>query len=115
MSHIASPSSEPSSAHTPNDRSRERLSEDPRVGLRSRGDPRTVLEPCPRDRGAVTSLIADIHQRSDVAMLIVEQDVALALRLADRGYLLETGRIVKDGDSATLLNDPAIRESSLGI
>jgi branched-chain amino acid transport system ATP-binding protein len=46
------------------------------------------------------------------ALLVVEQDVDAALRIASRGYVLETGRIAL---SAELLEDPRVREAYLGI
>jgi len=53
--------------------------------------------------------------RLGTALLIVEQDVDAALRIASRGYVLETGRIVSSGKSAELLDDPRVREAYLGI
>jgi branched-chain amino acid transport system ATP-binding protein len=49
------------------------------------------------------------------AILLVEQDVDLALDLAARGYVLENGRVVASGASAELLADPRLREAYLGI
>jgi branched-chain amino acid transport system ATP-binding protein len=50
-----------------------------------------------------------------VTVLLVEQHARRALRLASRGYVLETGRIVASGPSATLAADPAIRAAYLGL
>jgi branched-chain amino acid transport system ATP-binding protein len=47
-------------------------------------------------------------------MLLVEQNAALALELADRAYVLETGRVVMSGKSAEVKNNEAIRKSYLG-
>jgi branched-chain amino acid transport system ATP-binding protein len=49
------------------------------------------------------------------ALLLVEQDVDAALRIAARGYVLETGRIVAGGPSSELSEDPRVREAYLGI
>jgi branched-chain amino acid transport system ATP-binding protein len=49
-----------------------------------------------------------------VTMLIVEQNAALALSIADHAYLLETGRIVLSGTSAEILADDTVRNSYLG-
>ena len=38
-----------------------------------------------------------------------------ALRIAGRGYVLETGRVVTTGESAELLEDPRVREAYLGV
>jgi branched-chain amino acid transport system ATP-binding protein len=49
------------------------------------------------------------------ALLLVEQDVDAALRIAGRGYVLETGRIAASGSSAELSEDPRVREAYLGM
>jgi branched-chain amino acid transport system ATP-binding protein len=49
------------------------------------------------------------------AVLLVEQDVVLALEIADRGYVLENGRIVMSGPAAELRRDPAVRKAYLGV
>ena len=50
-----------------------------------------------------------------MAILIVDQDVEIALSAADRGYVLEKGRITASGPSAELLHDPRIRSAYLGL
>jgi branched-chain amino acid transport system ATP-binding protein len=45
----------------------------------------------------------------------VEQNAELALELADRGYVLETGRIVASGDATDLLNSESIKKAYLGL
>lgn len=54
-------------------------------------------------------------QRDGVAILLVEQDIHLALSAADRGYVMETGHIVQSGPAQALINDPAVRQAYLGI
>jgi branched-chain amino acid transport system ATP-binding protein len=54
-------------------------------------------------------------RRSGVTVLLVEQNVSAALAIADRAYVIETGRIVLSGASAALANDPRVREAYLGI
>jgi branched-chain amino acid transport system ATP-binding protein len=49
------------------------------------------------------------------SLLLVEQDVDAALRIAARGYVLETGRIAASGSSAELSEDPRVREAYLGV
>ena len=49
------------------------------------------------------------------ALLLVEQDVDAALRIAGRGYVLETGRVAASGSSAELSEDPRVREAYLGM
>jgi branched-chain amino acid transport system ATP-binding protein len=55
-----------------------------------------------------------INAEAKVSMLLVEQNAALALELADHAYVLETGRIVMSGTSAAVKGDEAIRKSYLG-
>jgi branched-chain amino acid transport system ATP-binding protein len=50
-----------------------------------------------------------------VTVLLVEQDVFAAFSIADRGYVLETGRIVQEGRVADLERDPALRRAYLGV
>jgi branched-chain amino acid transport system ATP-binding protein len=71
--------------------------------------------------GLAPKLVEDILGRLEevasrgTALLIVEQDVDAALRIASRGYVLETGRIVASGESEQLLDDPKVREAYLGV
>ena len=50
-----------------------------------------------------------------VTVLLVEQDIHLALSGADRGYVMETGSIVHSGDASALIDDPAVRKAYLGL
>ncbi|ALV30534.1 ABC transporter ATP-binding protein [Pannonibacter phragmitetus] len=51
----------------------------------------------------------------DVTVLLVEQNAFGALKIADRGYVMETGKITMQGPAADLIADPRIREAYLGI
>jgi branched-chain amino acid transport system ATP-binding protein len=53
--------------------------------------------------------------RAGMSILIVEQNVVRAFELAGRGYILEIGRIVKEGLSEALASDPHVRQSYLGL
>ena len=55
-----------------------------------------------------------INQESKVSMLLVEQNAALALALAENAYVLETGRVVMSGTSAEVSSNEQIRKSYLG-
>jgi branched-chain amino acid transport system ATP-binding protein len=55
-----------------------------------------------------------INQADGISMLLVEQNAALALRLADHAYLLETGRVVISGSAEEIRNDESVRRSYLG-
>jgi branched-chain amino acid transport system ATP-binding protein len=58
--------------------------------------------------------LRDIH-KSGVSILLVEQNAAMALRLASRGYLLETGSCVAEGDTKELLANDYVRQIYLGM
>ena len=62
---------------------------------------------------ALADTIVRLHN-SGLTILLVEQRVDLALRLADRGYVMETGRIVLEDDALALLADERVREAYLG-
>jgi branched-chain amino acid transport system ATP-binding protein len=49
------------------------------------------------------------------AVLLVEQNVREALRVADRAYVLQTGKVVLDGTAASLIGDPLVQQAFLGI
>jgi branched-chain amino acid transport system ATP-binding protein len=57
--------------------------------------------------------IKELHA-AGITILLVEQRVDLALRLADRGYVLETGSIVLEDKAAALLADPRVQQAYLG-
>jgi branched-chain amino acid transport system ATP-binding protein len=59
--------------------------------------------------------LIDTINRQGTTVLLVEQDVQVALEHADRAYVLETGRIVKTGPAAELSDDPAIKQAYLGL
>jgi branched-chain amino acid transport system ATP-binding protein len=59
-------------------------------------------------------VIRDINARG-VSVLMVEQHVELTLEIADHAYILEMGRIVADGTSSELANDPRVREAYLSL
>jgi branched-chain amino acid transport system ATP-binding protein len=64
---------------------------------------------------AIFERIAQIHKEDGLAILLVEQRVAEALELSDRGYVLDTGRMVLEGSYETLLADDRVRRSYLGL
>ena len=60
------------------------------------------------------NILRRINQAERVSMLLVEQNAAMALELADHAYLIETGRMVLAGSAAALKQDDAVRRSYLG-
>jgi len=63
----------------------------------------------------IAGVIRTINSDRGVSILLVEQDVGLALEIANRGYVLDTGRIVIDGPSSELLLRDDIRAAYLGL
>ena len=61
----------------------------------------------------IFSIIRTIRD-SGVTVLLIEQNANAALKIADRGYVLETGRITLEGSGRQLLSDPAVRSAYLG-
>ena len=62
----------------------------------------------------IFSIISEINQQG-TTILLVEQNAQQALSRAHRGYVLETGRIVKTGTGQDLLHDSAVKEAYLGV
>jgi len=62
----------------------------------------------------IADIIAEVN-RQGVSVVLVEQNATMALSLAHHGYILENGRVVKDGTGAALLADKDIQEFYLGV
>jgi branched-chain amino acid transport system ATP-binding protein len=63
----------------------------------------------------IAGVIRTINRDRGISILLVEQDVGLALEIAARGYVLDTGRIIIDGPSSELLLRDDIRAAYLGL
>ncbi|MDD6160250.1 MAG: ABC transporter ATP-binding protein [Oscillospiraceae bacterium] len=61
----------------------------------------------------IFDIIKSMH-KAGTTILLVEQNAQMALSVADRGYVLETGKIVATGTGAQLLNDEAVKKAYLG-
>jgi branched-chain amino acid transport system ATP-binding protein len=59
--------------------------------------------------------IVNINKEERIAMLVVEQNVLSALKIAEYGYVMENGRVVLDGRTEKLRDNPDIREFYLGL
>ena len=77
------------------------LMDEPSMGL----SPKLVKE--------IFSIIRTLHEQ-DITSLQVEQNAKMALSIADRAYVLETGRITMEGDAKELLNNEQVRKAYLG-
>lgn len=62
----------------------------------------------------IFDIIVEINQQG-TTVLLVEQNAQQALSRAHRAYVLETGRIVKEGTGSELLHDPAVKDAYLGV
>jgi branched-chain amino acid transport system ATP-binding protein len=62
----------------------------------------------------ILNAIDTIHRDEGLSFLLVEQDVQIALERADRGYVIENGRIVVSGSGKDLLNSTEVRAAYLG-
>ena len=61
----------------------------------------------------IFDIIQSLH-KAGTTILLVEQNAQMALSVADRGYVLETGKIVTSGTGAELLNDESVKKAYLG-
>jgi branched-chain amino acid transport system ATP-binding protein len=90
------------------------------IGRAIVGKPRLILldEPslglAPLVVQDIFGIIARINREQGVAMLLVEQNAHVALRVAHAGYIMESGRIVISGETSKLLNDPDVQRFYLG-
>jgi len=63
----------------------------------------------------ILRVIKQIHESTGITILLVEQHIDMALRLADRGYIIENGHIVMQGGARNLLVNKQVRDAYFGI
>jgi branched-chain amino acid transport system ATP-binding protein len=63
----------------------------------------------------IFGIVRDLNQKEGVSFLLAEQNTHVALRFADYGYILETGRVVMDGSAAELASNEDVKEFYLGM
>ncbi len=68
----------------------------------------------PRLVQQIGDIIVEIN-RQGTSVLLIEQNAAMALSIADRGYIMETGKMVMDGPAERLRHDPDVKEFYLGL
>ncbi len=76
-------------------------------------EPSLGLAPTVAD--AIFEGIEQIHREQGITVLLVEQRVAEAIESCDRGYVLDSGRVVMSGTHQTLFADPRVRQTYLGM
>ena len=69
----------------------------------------------PRFVDKIFEIILRINQTRGVSVLLVEQNANMALSIASRGYVLQTGEIVLDDSAQNLLNNPLMQKAYLGV
>ena len=62
----------------------------------------------------VFRVVGELNRKEGVAVLVVEQNAAIALQASQRAFVLETGRVALAGESEKLRNDESVRASYLG-
>ena len=75
-------------------------------------EPAAGLDPEGRDE--ILSEVKDYHKKTGTTVLLVEQNAQMALSIATRGYVLETGKITMTGTGQELLHDDNVRKAYLG-
>ena len=60
-------------------------------------------------------IVKELNSNEDVSILLAEQNTNVALRNADYGYIIETGKVMLDGTAESLLNNDQVKELYLGI
>ena len=63
----------------------------------------------------IFDIVGNLNKREDVSFLLAEQNTNVALRFADYGYILETGRVVMDGNARELAQNEDVKEFYLGL
>ena len=63
----------------------------------------------------IFGIVRDLNRKEGVSFLLAEQNTNIALRFADYGYILETGRVVMDGSAAELSSNEDVKEFYLGL
>jgi len=76
-------------------------------------EPSLGLAPIMRER--IGESIRQIHQEWGLTVILVEQDSTLALEIGQRIYVLDSGRVVREGTPDELSRDPVVREVYLGV
>lgn len=63
----------------------------------------------------LTQILTRIHREKNLTLLLVDQDVQTALQISKRGYVIDNGRVLLEGESEMLKNDPEIKKAYLGL
>ena len=67
------------------------------------------------ERDHLSELLGELKRQTNVAIVLVEHDVDIVARIADRVVVLDFGRVIGDGPPATVLADPVVRKAYFGM
>ena len=91
------------------------------IGRAMMSRPRMILldEPsmglAPQVTEEIFDIVRDLNQKEGVSFLLAEQNTNVALKYATYGYILETGRVVMDGEAKALRENEDVKEFYLGV
>ena len=91
------------------------------LGRALMADPKMILldEPsmglAPQLVEEIFEIVRNLNKKESVSFLLAEQNTTIALEYSDYGYVLETGRVVMDGDAKSLSDNEAVKEFYLGL
>jgi branched-chain amino acid transport system ATP-binding protein len=91
------------------------------IGRALMSKPETILldEPsmglAPQLVEEIFTIVKNLNEKEGVSFLLAEQNTNVALRFAHRGYILESGRVVMEGEAKDLLTNPDVKEFYLGL
>ena len=91
------------------------------IGRAMMSRPRMILldEPsmglAPQVTDEIFDIVRDLNQKEGVSFLLAEQNTNIALKYATYGYILETGRVVMDGEAKALRENEDVKEFYLGV
>ena len=89
----------------------------PRVDVKTDDDPagRTIHGLAPQLVEEIFGIVKRLNENEGVSFLLAEQNTNIALRFADYGYILESGRVVMDGEAKSLSENEDVKEFYLGV